>query len=63
MKKMKKICSMLNDEVSVSQLIEEYLELTLRNNITFEEFITYIETDHSELIAEEFRKKFRFREK
>jgi hypothetical protein len=51
-----KFKSVEEDITTLKQLLEEYLELKERNNITLKEFLTYLEIDHSDTVVDEFKK-------
>lgn len=42
------------DEINLKRLEEEYIDLAARG-VTMEQFLTYLETDHSELLAAAFK--------
>jgi hypothetical protein len=51
-----KFKSVEEDITTPNQLLEEYLELKERNNITLKEFLTYLEIDHSDTVVDELKK-------
>ena len=44
-------------EITAKDLEDEYRELHERHGITIEDFLVYLETDHSELLAIEFKSR------